>query len=82
VWDPSYQEKLKKFFAGNPQHMIFIYGAADPWGATAADIKPGGGSLKMVQAGGTHGAQISTLSPEQRKQVIETLEKWLEMKIE
>jgi hypothetical protein len=82
AWDPSYQEKLKLFFAGNPQHMIFIYGESDPWGATAADIKPGSGSLKMVMAGGNHGTQISMLSPEQRKQVIDTLEKWLEMKIE
>ena len=62
--------------------MIYIYGEADPWGATAAEIKPGSGSLKMVQAGGTHAAKIATLSPEQRKQVIETLEKWLDMKIE
>lgn len=81
VWDPSYQEKLKKFIAGNPQHMIYIYGEADPWGATAAEIKPGSGSLKMVQAGGTHGAKIASLSPEQHKLVIDTLEKWLEMKI-
>ncbi len=81
VWDPSYQLKLKKFIAGNPQHMIYIYGEADPWGATGAEIKSGSGSLKMVQAGGTHGAQISTLGPEQHKLVIETLEKWLEMKI-
>lgn len=82
IWDPSYQEKLKKFIAGNPQHMIYIYGEDDPWGATAAEIKPGNGSLKMVQAGGTHGAKIATLSPEQRKLVIGTLEKWLQMKIE
>jgi hypothetical protein len=67
---------------GNPQNMIYIYGEADPWGATAAEIKPGTGSLKMVQAGGTHGAQISTLNPEQRKLVIETLEKWLEIDID
>lgn len=82
VWDPSYQEKLKKFIAANPQHMIYIYGEADPWGATAAEIKPGSGSLKMVQAGGTHGAQISTLSPDQRKVVYDTLGKWLDLKIE
>jgi len=82
VWDPSYQEKLKKFISGNPQHMIYIYGEADPWGATAAKIKQGSGSLKMVQSGGTHGAHISTLSPEQHKLVIDTLEKWLEMDIE
>ena len=82
IWDPSYQEKLKKFIADNPQHMIFIYGEEDPWGATAAEIKPGSGSLKMVEEHGTHGAQISTLSSNQHKLVIDTLEKWLEMKIE
>jgi hypothetical protein len=82
VWDPSYQQKLKKFIGTRPQHMIYIYGEADPWGATAADFKPGSGSLKMVQAGGTHGAKIETLSPEQHKKVIDTLEKWLQMDIE
>ena len=82
IWDKSYQEKLKKLFDSNPQHMIFIYGEADPWSATAADIKPGSASLRLVQKAGTHGAQISTLSPEQRKLVIDALEKWLEMEIE
>ncbi len=82
IWDPTYQETLKKFIDGNPKHMIFIYGESDPWGATAADIRPGNASLKIVQKGGTHGAQISTLSPEQRKLVIETLESWLGMDIE
>lgn len=82
AWDPTYQKKLKQFIGNNPQHMIYIYGEADPWGATAARIKPDSGSLKMVEAGGTHGAQISTLNPEQRKLVIETLEKWLEMDIQ
>jgi len=82
VWDQSYIKKLKKFMESNPQHMIFIYGEADPWGATAADIKPGGGSLKMIQAGGTHGANISTLNTEQQDLVIKTLEKRLDMQIE
>ena len=82
VWDPSYQNKLKKFMESNPKHMIFIYGESDPWGATAADIKPVSGSLKMIQAGGTHGAQISTLNDDQRKLVIDTMNKWLEMEIE
>jgi hypothetical protein len=81
TWDPSYQQKLKEFIKSNPQHMIFIYGEADPWGATAAEIKPGSGSLKMVQAAGTHSAHITSLSPEQQKLVIDTLENWLEMDI-
>lgn len=81
-WDPSYQAKLRQFISSKPEHMIYIYGEADPWGATAAQIEDGSGSLKMVQKGGTHGATIGSLAPEQRKQVIAALEKWLEMKIE
>ena len=82
IWDPSYQQQLKKFIESNPQHMLYIYGELDPWGATAAEIIPDSGSLRLVQKGGTHGASISTLSQEQKKQAIETLEKWLEMDIE
>ena len=82
VWDGTYQEKLKKFFNDKPQHMIYIYGESDPWGATAADIIPGSGSLKMVMSHGTHGAHIASLSPEQRKVVSQTLQNWLKMKIE
>jgi len=62
--------------------MIYIYGESDPWGATAAEIKKGSGSLKVVKAGGTHGTNISSLSKKQKEEVISTLEKWLDMKIE
>jgi len=81
-WDPSYIEKLRKFIESNPQHMIFIYGESDPWGATAAEIKPGSGNLKIVKKGGTHGTQIASLNSEQRKLVINKLEEWLGMEIE
>jgi len=81
-WDNSYIRKLKKFMKSGPEHMIYIYGEADPWGATAAKIKPGSGSLKMVQAGGTHGAHIGSLSPEQKKEVYKALSTWLGMQLE
>jgi len=81
-WDNSYIKKLKKFIRSNPEHMIYIYGEADPWGATGAKIKPGTGSLKEVQKGGTHGAHIGSLSVEQKKEVYNALSKWLGMELE
>jgi len=80
-WDPSYARKLKKFISSGPERMIFIYGEADPWGATAPSLPAGSGSLKMVKKGGTHGTTILTLDPEQQKQVIEALSKWLGMEV-
>jgi hypothetical protein len=76
-WDNSYVHKLKKFIRANPQHMIFIYGECDPWGATSARIKPGHGSLKEVMANGTHGATISTLNKTQQEEVFHALNMWL-----
>jgi len=81
-WDDTYQKKLKEFMAENPQHMIYIYGEVDPWGATAANIKPGSGSLKIVQKNGTHGSHIRSLNEQQQKEIKATLSKWLEMNVE
>jgi hypothetical protein len=77
TWDDSYVKKLRQFIESNPQHMIYIYGECDPWGATAADIKPGKGSLKEVMTHGTHGATISTLDKAQQEEVIRSLNLWL-----
>jgi hypothetical protein len=76
-WDNSYVRKLKKYMRSNPQHMVFIYGESDPWGATAAKIKPGKGSLKVVKPNGTHGTTIRTLYNSQQKEVIDVLNSWL-----
>ncbi len=80
-WDNSYIRKMKRFLKGDPQHMLYIYGESDPWGATSAPIKPGGGSLKVVISNGTHGANIASMSPLQKQMVFDTLEKWLNMKL-
>ncbi|NVO18991.1 MAG: aminopeptidase [Bacteroidetes bacterium] len=78
-WDGSYVHKLKRFMKNNPQHMIFVYGESDPWGATGAEIKPGMGSIKEVMAHGTHGATIRTLNPDQQAEVVKALNLWLGM---
>jgi hypothetical protein len=80
-WDGSYIRKLKRLIRSKPEHMIYIYGENDPWGATAARIKPGSGSLIQVKAGGTHGTTISSLSSQQQKEVYDALESWLGIKI-
>lgn len=80
-WDNSYIRQLRKFIRNKPQHMIYIYGESDPWGATAARIEPGSGSLKEVMAKGTHGANIKSLNSEQQAEVYKALESWLGMKV-
>jgi hypothetical protein len=76
-WDKSYIKKLKGFMQNKPQHMIFIYGESDPWGATAAEIKAGSGSLKMMRKNGTHGTNIRSLEKAQMDEVYQTLKEWL-----
>lgn len=76
-WDKSYQRKLKKFLASCPEHILFIYGECDPWGATAANLPAGCESTKLVQHLGTHGAQISSLDSNQRAVALQLIEKWV-----
>jgi hypothetical protein len=80
-WDGSYIRKMKDFMQSDPDRLIFIYGESDPWGATAAVLKPGSRSLKMILEDGTHGATIRGLDKTQQETVVRKLEEWLGEKI-
>lgn len=77
VWDASYQKKLKAYFRSNPDRILFVYGGIDPWGATAAKIKPGSKSLKLVQKDGTHAACLRAMDAPQKALAAERLSMWL-----
>lgn len=81
-WDGSYIRKLKKFIQSDPDRMIFIYGEADPWGATAAKIDEDNRSLKMVLKGGTHGTTIGSLEKDQQEKVYAKMKEWLGVDIQ
>jgi hypothetical protein len=57
--------------------MIFIYGGNDPWFAPAFELTYHTNSIRVVKEGGSHRTRIKDLSEEQKKLVMNTLNKWL-----
>jgi hypothetical protein len=69
--------QVKKFIDTTDKEMIFIYGEYDPWTASAFEVPQKSNLLKIVKPGGSHSSRIRNLPPDQKKQVIDKLEKWL-----
>lgn len=79
---PKYMKKVDKYLKNKGNNMIFIYGEYDPWSATAFVPTEGKtNALKIVKKGGAHGTRINNLPNYQRTMVLDSLEKWLEIKI-
>lgn len=60
-------------------HIIYIYGANDPWGAAAIELNGSASALKIVQPGENHNVQLSDLDDIQ--EVYDSLESWLDVPV-
>jgi hypothetical protein len=79
---PQYMKKVDKYLKKKSNNMIFLYGEYDPWSSTAfVPIAGKTNVLKIVKEGGSHSTRISNLPENERAQVLDTLEKWLEIKV-
>jgi len=79
----KYMKKVDGYLKNHDDSMIFIYGEFDPWSSTAFEPVEGKTkALKIVKPGGSHTTRINNLPQDQKTQVLDSLEKWLGMKIE
>ncbi len=79
----KYMKKVDAYLKEHDDKMIFIYGEYNSWSSTA--YEPGKGvskALKIVKPGGSHTTRINNLPETQRQQVLDSLERWLNVKIE
>lgn len=73
--------RVKKFIQTTDEEIIFIYGEFDPWTASAFEVSQKSNLLKIIKPDGSHSARIGNLPAEQKKQMIEKLEEWLETEL-
>lgn len=73
--------RVKKFIQTTDKEIIFIYGEYDPWTASSFEVPEKLNFLKIVKPGGSHSSRLGNLPDEQKKQVIDKLEKWLDISI-
>ncbi len=78
----KYMKKVDAYLKANNDKMIFIYGEYDPWSSTAFEPAKGETkALKIVKPGGSHTTRINNLPDAQRLQVLDSLERWLDVKV-
>jgi hypothetical protein len=60
------------------EHILFVYGGNDPWGAGAFEIEAGRDAHKLVVPGGNHGASLTDplLPAADRQSAFELLQAW------
>lgn len=74
-------KQVKKFIKTTNSNILFIYGEYDPWSASGFEVTQKRNLLKIVKPGGSHLTRINNLPPEQKTQVKEKLEDWLEIPV-
>ena len=81
-FDPTSMEKVNKWLYTDAEKMLFIYGEYDTWSATAVDLHGNEKCKKFINPEGSHGTRIRSFPSETKREIIKTLEAWLEIKIE
>jgi hypothetical protein len=76
-YDKSTTKQVKRFMKTTDSEILFIYGEYDPWSASGFEVQDKDNLLKIVKPGGSHSSRINNLPPDQKKQVMEKLERWL-----
>jgi len=72
----SYQ--IKEFVTKDAKNFIYIYGEYDTWSATAVTHTGDTNSKIFVKEGGSHRTRISNMPEEQKAEVYQTLESFLQ----
>jgi PS-10 peptidase S37 len=79
IFRPEVMQDVIPWLRTQGERIIYIYGGIDPWSAAALEPAPGLDALKLVQPGANHSVKIRDL--DQKNSVIQTLERWLGIKI-
>ncbi len=81
-FNPLTLQKVRDFISYKGNNIIYIYGANDPWSASAAMPTTATNSVRFVQKDGNHSARIKSLDQDQKNHIAELLSKWLTMPVQ
>jgi hypothetical protein len=76
-YEPQISLQLDQFIKREAKNILFIYGANDPWSASAANTGSNHKILKIIQPGGCHLARISTLPEKQHELAVDAINDWI-----
>ncbi len=79
-YNPETMRRVDYFIRHQATNMILIYGGGDPWSMAAGEPTGHTNSFRVIKPGGSHRTRIVNLPDYQRKQVLDSLETWLNLK--
>ncbi|RMF60276.1 MAG: peptidase, partial [Calditrichaeota bacterium] len=80
-FDKQLMPRIHRWLSQQGKHIITIYGANDPWSASALVFDATSENLSIFKPGGNHRTRISDLPEELQQQVFERLSRWLKMSV-
>ena len=76
-YNPAAMKKVRTYLSKNGNHIIYISGENDPWGATAFAPPKELDALQIIKKEGSHTTRISTLPPSQQEEIVHALQRWI-----
>ncbi|MCH2225536.1 MAG: aminopeptidase [Crocinitomicaceae bacterium] len=83
-FNPIAMQKVNDYIQKDATQMMFIYGGLDTWVATAVQLSDEAKKRdlkKHVLSTGHHGTRIRHFEKNKQKEIIETLENWMQTKV-
>jgi hypothetical protein len=77
VYNHNYIKNVRDYVENKGDHIIYIYGGYDTWGACAPTPKPNVDALKMVLPKGSHRTRIKNFAKEDQEKIYNKLQVWL-----
>jgi len=82
TFNPESMIAVDQWLKTKADKMLFIYGEYDTWSATQVELKDNDKCQKFINPAGAHGTRIKSFPNEMQKEIVKTLETWLEMEID
>lgn len=80
-FNPESMQKVNNWLQTDAEKILFIYGEWDTWSATAVKLKNNTKCKKFVNPEGSHKTRIKSFPEEMKKEIISSLEEWLDISI-
>ena len=81
TYDSEPMKRLDAWLQEYGHRILYIYAGRDPWAAPGIELTGSADALKMTLKGGNHFTFIHSFPNEEKEKILNTLERWLGVKI-